>query len=58
MSKLEREILEIPGDSDEIFKRNMVEYYVMRSNQHDLKNISLAVFASHYFKPAKVENDY
>ena len=58
MPKSEKEILEIPGDSDEIFKSNMVEYYVMRPNLHDLKNICLAVFASHYFKPAKVVNDY
>ena len=58
MPKSEKEILEIPGDSGEIFKSMMVEYYVMRPNLHDLKNICLAVFASHYFKPAKVENDY
>ena len=58
MIKREKEILELPGDSDEIFKSGIVEYYMMRLNQDDLKNICCAVFASYYFKPAKVENDY
>ena len=30
----------------------------MRPNQDVMKNVCLAVFASYYFKPRKVENDY
>ena len=58
MPKSGKEISEIPKDIDEIFIWNMVEYYEMRPNQDDPRNICLAVFASHYLKPAKVENDY
>ena len=43
MLKSEKEILEIPRDHDEIFKSGIVEYYMMRPNQDDLKNICLAV---------------
>ena len=39
MLKLEKEILELPGDSDEIFKSGIVEYYMMRPNQDDMKNM-------------------
>ena len=48
MPKSGKEISEIPKDIDEIFIWNMVEYYEMRPNQDDPKNICLAVFASHY----------
>ena len=43
MLKSEKEIFEIPRDRDEIFKSGIVEYYMMRPNQDDLKNICLAV---------------
>ena len=54
MLKLEKRILELPGDSDEIFKSGIVEYCMMIPNQDVIKNICLAAFASYYFKPAKV----
>ena len=41
MLKSEKEILELPaaGESDEIFKSGIVETYMMRSNQDDMKNM-------------------
>ena len=58
MLQSEKEILELAGDIDTIFKSGIVEYYMMRPNQDHKNNICLAVFASYCFKPAKVENDY
>ena len=52
MLKSEKETLELPGESDDKFKSGIVEYYMMRPNHDDIKNISLALFAYYYFKPA------
>ena len=53
MLKSKKETFELSEDSNEIFKSGM-----MRPKQNDVKNICFAVFASCYFKPTKVENDY
>ena len=58
MLKSEKEVLELTGDSDKIFKSGIVEYYMMRPNQDDLKNICLTVFSYYYFKSPKVGNGY
>ena len=39
MLKSEKEILGLPGESDEIFRSGIVEYYMMRPNQDDMKNV-------------------
>ena len=52
MLKSEKETLELPGESDDIFKSGILEYYMMRPDQDDMKNICLAQVASYYFKPA------
>ena len=53
MLKSKKEITELPEDSNEIFKSDFLEYYMMRLKQNDVINIYFAVFTYYYFKPVR-----